>query len=93
MKAIWNKEVLGESDNTVVVENNYYFPKSSLRMEFFVQSETTTNCPWKGDANYFSIIVNGKKNKDAAWYYEEPMKAAQEIRGCVAFWRGVEVME
>ena len=93
MKAIWNNQILAESDQTVVVENNHYFPESSLNKEFFVTSDTTTRCPWKGEANYYSIVVNGQENKDAAWYYATPKEAAKEIKGHVAFWRGVKVVE
>ena len=93
MKAIWNDQVLAESDDTVVVENNHYFPAASLKMDFFIPSETTSHCPWKGEASYYSIVVNGKENTDAAWYYPSPKEAAYEIKGHVAFWRGVEVVE
>lgn len=93
MKAIWNNQILAESDQTVVVENNHYFPKSSLNQEFFVPSNTTTQCSWKGEANYYSIVVNGQENKDAAWYYAQPKEAAKEIKDHVAFWRGVQVVE
>lgn len=93
MKAIWNGVVLAESDDTVVVENNHYFPGSSLKIEYFMPSETTSHCPWKGDAAYYSVIVNGEINKDAAWYYPEPKEAASQIQNRVAFWRGVVVSE
>lgn len=93
MKAIWKDELLAESDDTIVIENNHYFPASSLNMNFFKKSETTSKCPWKGTANYFSIIVNGEINKDAAWYYATPKGAAKEIKDYVAFWRGVEIIE
>ncbi len=93
MKAIWNGTVLAESDDTVVVEGNHYFPASSLRDEHFEKSEHTSHCPWKGDARYKSVVVEGKRNPDAAWTYPDPKPAAQEIRGRFAFWRGVEVVE
>jgi len=93
MKAIWKNQLLAESDQTVVVENNHYFPATSLNMEFFIPSDTTTHCPWKGEAHYYSIVVNGEENTDAAWYYTEPKPAAMEIKDHVAFWRGVEVVE
>lgn len=93
MKAIWNNTVLAESDETIVVENSHYFPVSSLKMEYFTPSETTSNCPWKGDAKYYSVSVNGEENKDSAWYYQEPKKAAQEIKDHVAFWCGIDVVE
>ncbi len=91
MKASWNGQILAESDDTVVVESNHYFPVSSINREFFKQSDTTTHCPWKGDASYYSIVVGDQENQDAAWYYPTPMDAAREIEGRVAFWRGVEV--
>lgn len=93
MKAIWQNKVLAESDKTVIVENNHYFPTSSLVMDLFIPSETITRCPWKGEANYYSIVVNDEVNKDAAWYYPAPKDAAQAIKDHVAFWRGVEIVE
>lgn len=90
MKAVWNGEVLAESNDTVVVENNHYFPPASLRNEFFKASATTTVCPWKGTASYYDLDVNGKVNKGAAWTYPEPKSAAANITGHVAFWKGVE---
>ncbi len=91
MKAIWKNQILAESDETVIVENNHYFPVSSLKMEYFVPSNTTTQCPWKGQVNYFSVVVGGEENKDAAWYYPSPKEAARDIKGRVAFWRGVKI--
>ena len=93
MKAIWKDQILAESDETVIVENNHYFPAASLKMDFFVPSDTTSHCPWKGEASYYSIVVNGEENNDAAWYYPEPKEAAKEIKDHIAFWRGVEVVE
>ena len=93
MKAIWNGQVLADSDDTVVVENNHYFPVSSLNMKFFVDSEHKTICPWKGEASYCSIVVDGKENTNAAWYYPEVSELAKGIKGRVAFWKGVEVVE
>lgn len=93
MKAIWNNQILAESEETVVVENNHYFPASSLNMVFFIPSETTSHCPWKGDASYYSVVVNGEENTDAAWYYPAPKEAAKEIKDHVAFWRGVDVVK
>jgi len=93
MKAIWNDEVIAESDDTVVVEGNHYFPLSAVNESLLKDSEKTTFCPWKGTANYYSINVSGAENSDAAWYYAEPKKAAKEIAGRVAFWRGVQVVE
>ncbi len=91
MKAIWNGKVLAESDETVVVEGNQYFPRESINSDYFKESETHTMCPWKGTASYFDVVVDGEVNKDAAWYYAEPKEAAQNIKGRVAFWRGVKV--
>jgi uncharacterized protein (DUF427 family) len=93
MKAYWNGQLLAESIDTVVVENNHYFPRSSLRMEFFQDSDKKTTCSWKGVAHYYSIIVDGEINQDAAWYYPEPEPAASEIKDHVAFWRGVLVSD
>lgn len=91
MKAVWNGQVIAESDATVVVEGNHYFPASALRREFFRDSATHTTCGWKGVASYYSLIVDGSSNPDAAWYYPEPKSAAAEIKDHVAFWRGVKV--
>jgi uncharacterized protein (DUF427 family) len=93
MKAIWKGQVLAESEETVVVEGNHYFPASSKNKEYFIQSDTKTHCPWKGEASYYSIVVDGEENKDAAWYYPSPKEAAKEITGRVAFWKGVEVTD
>ncbi|MBW4626895.1 MAG: DUF427 domain-containing protein [Brasilonema octagenarum HA4186-MV1] len=90
-KAIWNGTVLAESDNTVVVENNHYFPPDSVNKQYFKESNTHTTCPWKGLASYYSIEVDGQFNKDAAWYYPEAKEKAKQIEGYVAFWRGVKV--
>ena len=91
MKAIWNGVVIAESTDTVVVESNHYFPKSSLNQEFFIESHTKTTCPWKGEAAYYSLHVNGNENIDAAWYYPNPKKAAENIKDRVAFWKGVSI--
>lgn len=91
MKAIWNGTVLAESDDTIVVEGNHYFPENSINKEYFTESDTHTTCPWKGEASYYTLKVDGEKNKDAAWYYPEPKELAKNIEGHVAFWRGVEV--
>lgn len=91
VRATWNGQVIAESDQTVVVEGNHYFPPESVRREFLRDSDTTTVCSWKGTANYFSLEVDGQTNRDAAWYYREPKSAARAIKGRVAFWRGVEV--
>jgi uncharacterized protein (DUF427 family) len=91
MKAIWNDTVLAESDDTVVVENNHYFPASSLRREFFQPSQTHTTCGWKGVASYYDVVIGDAKNADAAWFYPEPMKGAEQVQDRVAFWKGVTV--
>jgi uncharacterized protein (DUF427 family) len=91
MKAIWSGAVLAESDDTVVVEGNHYFPAEALRREHFRASETHTTCGWKGIASYYDVFVDGKVNADAAWYYPEPKEAAKSITGRVAFWKGVMV--
>jgi len=93
MKAIWNGQVIAESDETVVVENNHYFPPASLKKEFFAETETHTVCPWKGTASYYTLEVDGDQNKDAAWFYPTPSELAKNIKDHVAFWRGVEVTE
>lgn len=92
-KAIWNGQVIAESDDLVNVERNYYFPLSSLDQSLLKESDTQTVCPWKGVASYYTIEVGGKENKDAAWYYPDPKDAAKHIKGRVAFWRGVEVVD
>ena len=91
MKAIWNGQVLAESDETVVVEGNHYFPPSTLNKDFFKDSDHESLCPWKGVASYYSLEVEGKVNPNAAWYYPTPSAAASEIEGYIAFWKGVEV--
>ena len=93
MKAIWNDQLLAESDETVVVEGNHYFPASSIKTEFFRPSGTHTVCPWKGTASYYDVVVNGDTNSDAAWYYPDTKPEAKEIEGRVAFWKGVKVTE
>lgn len=93
MKAIWNNQTIAESNETIVVENNHYFPTDSVKSEFFVESNTHTTCAWKGKASYKSIKVNDKINEDAAWYYPDPKDAAKEIKGYYAFWKGVKVEE
>ena len=91
MKAIWNNQVIAESDDTVVVEGNHYFPPSSLKKEFFAENATHTVCPWKGQASYYDVVVDGAENKDAAWYYPQASELAKNIEGYVAFWNGVQV--
>jgi uncharacterized protein (DUF427 family) len=91
MKAIWNGTVIAESEKTVVVEGNHYFPPESIKKEFLEESATHTTCSWKGVASYFTVSVDGKKNPDAAWYYPQPKDAAENIKGHIAFWRGVKI--
>ena len=91
MTATWNGITLAESDDTVVVEGNHYFPAAALRREHFAESDHRTRCPWKGEAQYYHVTADGRTNENAAWYYPEPKAAAQEIAGRVAFWKGVEV--
>jgi len=93
VKAIWNSEIIAESDDTVVVENNHYFPPASVKREFLTPSDTTSTCHWKGEASYYNVKVGDEVNEDAAWYYPEPREAAANIKDYVAFWRGVEVEE
>ena len=91
MRAIWNGTIIAESNDTVVVEGNNYFPFDSIKAEFFTKTDLTTFCGWKGMANYYSVTIDGKINKDCAWYYETPNDAASKIKGMVAFWNGVDV--
>ena len=92
-KAIWNGQVIAESDTTEIVEGNHYFPADSIKKEFFTESDTRTICPWKGEASYYNIEVDGKTNADAAWYYPNPKSEAANIKNYVAFWKGVEVTD
>ena len=92
MKADWNDTDIAESDDTVVVEGNHYFPSDSIKSEFFSKTETNTSCPWKGMASYYSVTVNGKTNTDCAWYYPLPSKEAEKLKDRVAFWNGVQVI-
>jgi uncharacterized protein (DUF427 family) len=91
--AKWNGQVIAQSDQFETVEGNIYFPRDSLKDEFFKSSTHTTVCPWKGTASYFDLMVDGKVNENAAWYYPEPKDAARNIKGYVAFWKGVEVSQ
>jgi uncharacterized protein (DUF427 family) len=91
MKAIWKNQVIAESDATIVVENNHYFPANSVHPEFLKSSNTHTVCPWKGTASYYTLVVEEQENRDAAWYYPETKEAAKNIEGYIAFWKGVEV--
>jgi uncharacterized protein (DUF427 family) len=93
MKAIWENTIVAETDRTIVIEGNHYFPPSSIKQEFFFPSDTQTTCHWKGVASYYNVKVGEKVNADAAWYYPEPKKAAASIKDHVAFWRGVTITE
>lgn len=92
MKAIWKDTVIAESDDTVMVEGNHYFPEAALNRSFVTFSNHKTRCAWKGEANYYSLIVGGELNADAIWYYPDPTPAAANIKGRVAFWKGVAVV-
>lgn len=91
IRATWNGAVVAESEETVVVEGNHYFPPVAVDCRYLRDSDTHTRCPWKGTASYYSLVVDGKENLDAAWYYPEPNRAARHIAGRIAFWRGVDV--
>ncbi len=91
MKAIWNNQVIAESDQTVVIEGNHYFPRETVKKEYLKESDTHSTCPWKGQASYYSVLVDGELNKDAAWYYPDPKPAASVIKDRIAFWKGVKV--
>ncbi|HEX2576077.1 MAG TPA: DUF427 domain-containing protein [Aquihabitans sp.] len=91
VRAMWNDEVIAESDDTVVVEGNHYFPPESVRDGVLTTSDQTSVCPWKGTASYYDVVVGGDVNEGAAWYYPQPKEAAAEIRDRVAFWKGVTV--
>lgn len=91
-KAIWKGKVLAESDRTIMVEGNHYFPPETVKQEFFAKSDSHTICPWKGVASYYNVQVDGSVNYDAAWFYPKPSEAAKIIKNYVAFWRGVEVI-
>jgi len=93
VRATWHGAVLAESDRTVVVEGNHYFPPDDVRFEYLTPSDSHTLCPWKGTASYYTVAVDGETNRDAAWYYPAPSDAAAEIKDAVAFWHGVEVAE
>ena len=91
MKAIWNEEVIAESDDTIIIEGNHYFPPESINAAFFKESNTHSICPWKGKASYYNLEVDTKINEDAAWYYPETSDLAKGIKGYVAFWKGVDI--
>lgn len=89
--ATWNGKIIAQSDDTVVVEGNHYFPADSVDASLIEDSATHSHCPWKGEASYKTIVVDGERNRDAAWYYSDPKQAAAEIKGRYAFWKGVKV--
>ena len=91
MKATWNGETIAESNATIVVEGNHYFPADSINKQYYASTETHTVCGWKGTASYYNVVVNGETNKDAAWYYPDAKDDAKNIKGYIAFWKGVEV--
>jgi uncharacterized protein (DUF427 family) len=91
MKAVWNGKVIADSEDTLVIEGNHYFPEASVDFQYLKPSTTETVCHWKGTANYYSLVVDGKENRDAVWYYAAPSELAKGIKGRLAFWRGVEV--
>ncbi|MGX7896944.1 DUF427 domain-containing protein [Tsuneonella sp. HG222] len=93
IEAVWNDQVIAHSDDTVVVEGNHYFPKDDVDPSVLVKSNTTSVCPWKGTANYYTIDIDGERNVDAAWYYADPKPEAEQVRGRIAFWNGVEIVE
>jgi uncharacterized protein (DUF427 family) len=93
MQAIWNDQVIADSENTVIVDNNHYFPADSIVERYFEPSTTTTVCSWKGKAHYYSLAVNGETNVDAAWFYPNSQQAAKHIEGYIAFWKGVDIRE
>jgi uncharacterized protein (DUF427 family) len=93
MKAIWNSTIIAESNDTVIVENNHYFPISSLRREYVIDSDYHSTCPWKGLASYYSVVVDGQINENAAWYYPQPKAGAEAVTNRVAFWKGVQIVE
>ena len=91
MQAVWKDKVIAHSDETIVVEGNYYFPATAVNREYVRESQKHSTCPWKGEASYYDVMVNGEVNRDAAWYYPKPKEAAANIAGHVAFWKGVRV--
>lgn len=93
MKATWNGAVIAQSDKTIVIENNHYFPPDSVDQAYLQESTHRSTCPWKGEGHYYHVVVDGKTNRNAAWTYPAPKEAAKEITGYIAFWKGVEVSE
>ena len=93
MKAIMNGTIIAESGETIVIENSHYFPPDSIKREFLRESTHRSTCPWKGEAHYYDVVVEGKESRNAAWYYPQPKEAAKEIAGYVAFWKRVQVTD
>ena len=93
MKAIWNDKIIAESNDTIIIENNHYFPKESVKADLLLSNDTHTTFPWKGLASYYTLVVDGKENRDAAWYYPEPKEAAANIKDHIAFWKGVQITD
>lgn len=93
MKAIWNETVIAESNETIIIENTHYFPPESIKTVYFKNTKTHSTCPWKGEASYYDIEIDGEINTDAAWYYENPSALAERIKNYVAFWKGVNVIK
>jgi len=93
MKAIWKNMIIAESNDTVIIENNHYFPASAIHQQYFINSDSHTVCPWKGSASYYSLLDDGEENKDAARYYPDPKPAVRDIKNRIAFWKGVKTVE
>ena len=93
MQAVWNSKTIANSNETIVIEGNHYFPPESINKEFFKENSNTTVCPWKGTASYYDVVVDGQTNTGAAWYYAQPSEKAKQIKDYVAFWRGVEITD
>ena len=93
MKAIWNDQIIAESDNCILLEGNYYFPIAAVKSQYLKPSPHHSTCPWKGEASYYHVVINNQVNENAAWYYPQPKEAAKQIKGYVAFWNGVKVVD
>ncbi|HEX7257080.1 MAG TPA: DUF427 domain-containing protein [Nitrososphaeraceae archaeon] len=91
MKALWKNVILAESDKTIIIEGNHYFPPESVNKKFFIESNNHTRCGWKGVASYYTIKIDNEENKDSAWYYDKPLDKAKHITNYVAFWKGIQI--
>jgi uncharacterized protein (DUF427 family) len=91
MKAVWKNVILAESDKTIIIEGNHYFPPESINKKFFIESNTRTTCGWKGVASYYTIKIDNEQNKDSAWYYDKPLDKVKHIRNYVSFWKGIQI--